>query len=253
MCLATQRLMTTWMSLATQRRETEGTRDEFGSMEIGDAKDVCGRGERVPDARAAQEARSQMLSEQEKLRDMSDEALAQHLQSLVEEKTVPKHHTRRNVGSAPRSLLLGLYTKRGMGLAKQTTKQAILLAALHELASRRPEPHCRHGYTAIMINCNEALARHRDEYNHGVNYLYGLESDGVGGELWLALDPEEAPARIHPPQEYPIDCDWMVQLNPRRDLLSHELLTVCTAKEARLCAVEKEMPQGSRFASGSQG
>eukprot|EP00971_Amphidinium_carterae_P340086 6478262-Amphidinium_carterae.1 len=234
-------------------RETDDIRDEFGRAENDGAKDVCGREERVPDARSTDLARRQVLSERKRVRGVSNEELTQHLQVLVAEKTVPRHHTRRNVGSAPRSLLLGLYTKRGLGIAKQTIRHAPLLAALHELASRRPEPHCRHGYAAIMINCNEALARHRDEYNHGLNYLYGLETDGVGGELWLALDPEEPPARIHPPQEYPIDCDWRVQLDPRRDLVTQELLTVCTAREAHLCAAEKEMPKSSRFASGSLG
>eukprot|EP00971_Amphidinium_carterae_P240838 4781184-Amphidinium_carterae.1 len=160
--------------------------------------------------------------------------------SLVEERGVQKNFTRRNVGNQPRSALLGLYTKRGLGIGKQTLFRLPLLAAIHELARRRLPQHRGHGYTSVMVNDNTALARHRDEYNFGVNYLYGVDTKGQGGELWLSLEPDELPSRVHAADEFELDCDWHGAIEADKLLATGEKAKVATAREAGLCKVERD-------------
>eukprot|EP00971_Amphidinium_carterae_P294929 5856312-Amphidinium_carterae.2 len=182
----------------------------------------------------------------------SDSEVTRHLAMLVAEKVVAKHRTRKTVGESPRSVLLGLYTKRGLGVGKETWKRLQLLAAIHEWAARRPPPHADHGYVSIMLNCNDSLPRHRDEYNFGVNYVYALEVPGEGGQLWLLLDDQEMPLRVHTPTEFPTDRDWQVLPDPRTDLCSGRALQVATAADAGLCSVESEQG-GVRFSHSTLG
>eukprot|EP00971_Amphidinium_carterae_P236340 4690097-Amphidinium_carterae.1 len=183
---------------------------------------------RCPSDSTLATAAANILAARAEMKTWSGETLRAHLKKLLLERSVPRHHSRRNVGKAPRSILFGLYTRRGLGIGKETVQRLELLAALHELASRRPAPHDKHGYVAIMLNCNDSLSRHRDEFNWGLNYIYGLHVGGQslaesatpvsGGELWVSLDPEEPPARIHAAGEFPIDEDWHCSIDIMRNL-----------------------------------
>eukprot|EP00971_Amphidinium_carterae_P082229 1626234-Amphidinium_carterae.1 len=147
--------------------------------------------------------------------------------------------------------LLGLYTKRGLGIGKQTLPRLSLLAAIHELARRRPPEHCGHGYTSVMVNDNTALARHRDEYNFGVNYLYGVDTKGQGGELWLSLEPDEQPRRVHAAAEFDLDNDWHGSIQADTCLATGSKARVASAEEAGLCSIERG--QASTFSPKTQG
>eukprot|EP00971_Amphidinium_carterae_P335336 6471158-Amphidinium_carterae.2 len=193
---------------------------------------------RIPSGECLREASATLLAERKIVEKMTDAELDERILQLVQEKAVPKHYTRKNVGAAPKSVLLGLYTKRGLGLGVQTTCRLPLLAAVHELARRRPGCHAAHGYTSVMVNDNTALARHRDQYNFGVNYLYGVSTNGTGGQLWLSLEPEEHPLRVHPPLEYCIDHDWQGAVDAETRLGSGEKVPVASAQDAGLCLLE---------------
>eukprot|EP00971_Amphidinium_carterae_P348686 6490624-Amphidinium_carterae.1 len=148
----------------------------------------------------------------------------------LSERAIPKNYTRRNVGSSPKSVLLGLYTKRGLGIGKETWRWVPLLCGIHELASRRPHPHCEHGYVSVMVNANASLSRHRDEYNLGLNYIYALPTRGRGGELWLSKDADDGPPRIHPPGEFELDRDWLVTASLEHGLDGTELRSATAAQ-----------------------
>eukprot|EP00971_Amphidinium_carterae_P340187 6478394-Amphidinium_carterae.1 len=62
------------------------------------------------------------------------------VERLVQEMIVPMHFSRTNIQQeeAPRSMLLGAYTRRGVGVARKTQKRSPLVAAIHELAKFRP-------------------------------------------------------------------------------------------------------------------
>eukprot|EP00971_Amphidinium_carterae_P009189 181158-Amphidinium_carterae.2 len=177
---------------------------------------------------------------------MSDAELVTHLGGLLSARGVPKNFTRKNVGAAPKSLLLGLFTRRGLGIGKGTWARLPLLCAVHELAVRRKSPHCSHGYASIMVNANASLGRHRDEFNTGLNFVFGLPAEGQGGELWLSLDPDDGPSRIHPVGELPLDRDWCSVASTSHDL-EGSALKIVSAGAAHLCAVEKEAAQAGQF------
>eukprot|EP00971_Amphidinium_carterae_P128149 2538554-Amphidinium_carterae.3 len=170
---------------------------------------------------------------------MSDEQLLGHLRGLMMEKRAPFNSARQNVGIAPKSILLGLYTKRGLGVGKHTFRWLDVMIAAQEWATRRPGPHAGHGYTSIMINANPSLDSRQAEGNWGLNYVYGLPAKGTGGHLWLALDAECQPSRVHPAGDFPIDTDWLVSASPTRGL-NGDILRRITAKQAGLCQVEGE-------------
>eukprot|EP00971_Amphidinium_carterae_P326868 6457922-Amphidinium_carterae.2 len=98
-----------------------------------------------------------------------------------------------------------------------------LLAAIHELASRRPEGQSSTAFMDTSPSCSiamtvDSLARHRDEYNNSLNNIYGLPVLGTGGEVWISLDLDEKPDRVHPLDEFPVDCDWDVAIDVYKDL-----------------------------------
>eukprot|EP00971_Amphidinium_carterae_P324937 6454969-Amphidinium_carterae.2 len=85
----------------------------------------------------------------------------------------------------PRSLLLGLYTKMGLGIATQTGKKKWqrILTLIHLIADHRP-PNQRSPYAAVMVNCNTRVPVHADKANTGESSLIsmGLHRDG---HLWV--------------------------------------------------------------------
>eukprot|EP00971_Amphidinium_carterae_P207787 4123158-Amphidinium_carterae.2 len=85
----------------------------------------------------------------------------------------------------PRSCLLGLYTKMGLGIATQTERKkwVRVLALIHSIALHRPKSH-RVPYAAIMLNCNTKVPVHADAANTGRSSLLSLGCH-QGGELWM--------------------------------------------------------------------
>eukprot|EP00971_Amphidinium_carterae_P018279 360540-Amphidinium_carterae.1 len=200
--------------------------------------------DRLPSDQEITEVGAEMSRLRKEVSVMSDVELLEHLRGLLSAHSVPKNFTRKNVGVAPKSLLLGLFTKRGLGIGKGTWTRLPLLCAIHELAARRKSPHCSHGYASIMVNANASLGRHRDEFNLGLNFVFGMPAAGRGGDLWISLDPDDGPSRVHPVGELPLDRDWCSVAS-----ISHELdgsaLKIISAGNAHLCAVEKESAQAN--------
>eukprot|EP00971_Amphidinium_carterae_P292646 5809706-Amphidinium_carterae.1 len=85
----------------------------------------------------------------------------------------------------PRSCLLGLYTKMGLGLSTQTTREKWRkgLGLIHALAMHRPEGE-RDAYAAVMVNCNNEVSVHSDKANTGMSSLLSLGSHREGS-LWV--------------------------------------------------------------------
>eukprot|EP00971_Amphidinium_carterae_P134530 2666108-Amphidinium_carterae.1 len=105
--------------------------------------------------------------------------------------------TNREQDEAPRSVLLGAYTRGGVGIARKTLKRASLVSAIHELALHRP---CLTEYVAIMVNEHTSLAVHKD-LNLGTSWICAL-GEFTGGRLW---QPDERNGVYSPPGLVPAD------------------------------------------------
>ena len=76
-------------------------------------------------------------------------------------------------GKPLRSLLLGAYTKRGMGVSAATRKYAeTLLPLIHRVAATRP--NCA-PYSAVQVNeyVQSGCPTHRDRFNSGESWVLG--------------------------------------------------------------------------------
>eukprot|EP00971_Amphidinium_carterae_P114222 2263270-Amphidinium_carterae.4 len=121
---------------------------------------------------------------------------------------IPKNAGRTNLESRPRSLLLGLFTRRGMGLSKGTLKHLRLLGLVHALARRRPQGGSEHPYCAVMVNrldAGQKLDMHMDEYNSFLNWIMPLANNFEGGQLWVQSG--EPSDYVHRAGESPLDED----------------------------------------------
>eukprot|EP00971_Amphidinium_carterae_P016430 324473-Amphidinium_carterae.3 len=102
---------------------------------------------------------------------MLEEAIVDYFSKRV----VPLNRKRENLrdhgdGSYSRSLLLGLYTVRGVGLSRATHAHPDLLKLCHRLAAQRPVD-LRTQYLSIMVNENPHVPYHKDANNEGPSWL----------------------------------------------------------------------------------
>eukprot|EP00971_Amphidinium_carterae_P319445 6348733-Amphidinium_carterae.1 len=117
-------------------------------------------------------------------------------------RVVPKNRKRGNIAiggddkpTYARSMLLGLYTVRGMGISRLTRSHPALLQLCHRIASARSPMSCFR-YAAIMVNGNEVVPLHADLHNEGCNCLRAI-GEFDGGVFWQP-QLEHAPAELPP-------------------------------------------------------
>eukprot|EP00971_Amphidinium_carterae_P349606 6491104-Amphidinium_carterae.1 len=118
------------------------------------------------------------------------DTVAAELEELLGETTVPRAHTRynlRNNGVVSRSVLLGAYCRRGLGVtnASRKGKWSRALYLIHELAKRRGGERAGQRYLSIQVNSYEggcSVPRHRDMYNEGLSDVY-VCGQFEGGDL----------------------------------------------------------------------
>eukprot|EP00971_Amphidinium_carterae_P339491 6477327-Amphidinium_carterae.2 len=99
-----------------------------------------------------------------------------------EHRVVPKNagRTKLHAGDAsdaPRSLLLGLFTSRGMGISKATRGHPKLVALVHSLGKLRPAGLASMGYFSVMLNVIPAHGEtpwHTDDRNTGLNIVHPI-------------------------------------------------------------------------------
>eukprot|EP00971_Amphidinium_carterae_P090645 1794258-Amphidinium_carterae.2 len=107
-------------------------------------------------------------------------------------RVVPLNHKRENLrgemgeGTYARSLLLGLFTVRGTGLAKATRSHADLVRLCHLLGRKRPHT-MQFQYMSIMVNENLAVPYHVDANNVGASCLRSF-GDFTGGAFYQTSD-----------------------------------------------------------------
>eukprot|EP00971_Amphidinium_carterae_P332662 6466912-Amphidinium_carterae.1 len=106
--------------------------------------------------------------------------IADSIESYLLVHGVPSTASRTNLGGRVNSMLLGLYTRRGMGVTKRTNVFP-LLEELHALAKTCSIPP---SYTSIAINVmnDTEVPQHRDSNNMGVSTVYVCGQFG-GGEF----------------------------------------------------------------------
>eukprot|EP00971_Amphidinium_carterae_P040338 791763-Amphidinium_carterae.2 len=137
-----------------------------------------------------------------------------------ESRVVPRNAGRTNLKSdacaeAPRSLLLGLFTSRGLGVTRSTRAHPKLVALVHELGRLRPPSLNGLGYWSVMINdvaCGGQTPWHTDDRNAGLNIVHPLSVSAVatGGSLVVkSLDGSSS-------ETYPLSVDQWICFNPRR-------------------------------------
>eukprot|EP00971_Amphidinium_carterae_P352884 6492761-Amphidinium_carterae.3 len=139
---------------------------------------------------------------------LCDADLMQLLLQECETTSIPRNAGRTNILDRPRSLLLGLYTRRGLGISRGTSRNLTLLSLIHTLASRRPHGGSAHPYCAVMLTRLEegqGLSSHRDEYNSLLNWVLPLCSNSCGGEVWL--ETGQPTDYVHRAQEADLDTD----------------------------------------------
>eukprot|EP00971_Amphidinium_carterae_P253354 5030220-Amphidinium_carterae.1 len=105
---------------------------------------------------------------------------------------VPKtDRTNLKLGKAeesPQSLLLGLHTKRGMGITTQTTTQKgrELLQTIQEMAKLRPTPQ---PFLAVQVNVlkeGKMVDTHLNAFNHTACPTWTISmGEFQGGNLWV--------------------------------------------------------------------
>eukprot|EP00971_Amphidinium_carterae_P351160 6491948-Amphidinium_carterae.1 len=119
------------------------------------------------------------------------DAVAAELEEWLSAATVPKAHTRYNLrqdGMVSRSVLLGAYCRRGIGVTNATRKGkwARALELIHELAKRRVGERSNQRYLSIQVNSydsGESVPRHRDKFNEGLSDIY-VCGQFEGGDLY---------------------------------------------------------------------
>eukprot|EP00971_Amphidinium_carterae_P163230 3236298-Amphidinium_carterae.1 len=95
--------------------------------------------------------------------------LCRSLHSLVAQQTLPKMRSRTNVflgNERDRGILLGVYTRRGVGITNRTHRDSDLLELIHTIASLRADPT---PYTSVYIGLSSGLPLHQDSNNFGHN------------------------------------------------------------------------------------
>ena len=111
---------------------------------------------------------------------------------------VPRHYSRTNLkGTAPRSILLGAYTRRGSGITKATQRLERFLPGIHAIARLRPQLT---EYMSIMLNEvveSSGLSIHRDLNNAPVESWLISCGQHEGGLLWV----EDEKGMEPPPRE----------------------------------------------------
>eukprot|EP00971_Amphidinium_carterae_P345213 6486040-Amphidinium_carterae.3 len=130
-------------------------------------------------------------------------AVASELLAVLRARQVPMNG-RSNAGKA-RSVLCGLYTRRGMGIGKSIGQMAKAVGLIHRLAQFRPGEGATHPYTSIMINHTPCLDVHRDDYNATLNWVFVLDAQQSGGALWV--DACSTLKRVRAPGELELDSD----------------------------------------------
>eukprot|EP00971_Amphidinium_carterae_P007499 148835-Amphidinium_carterae.1 len=107
-------------------------------------------------------------------------------------RVVPVNRKRENLrgergeGTYARSLLRGLFTVRGTGLAKATRSHSDLVRLCHLLGRKRPHA-MQFQYMSIMVNDNLVVPYHVDANNVGASCLRSL-GDFVGGDFYQTSD-----------------------------------------------------------------
>eukprot|EP00971_Amphidinium_carterae_P170299 3374184-Amphidinium_carterae.1 len=84
--------------------------------------------------------------------------------ALLEGTTILLAQQRTNIWdevNPPRSMLLGAYTSRSVGISTHTDKHHRLTKILNHLSSFKPKS-MRHGYCAIAVNQYKTLKLHKD-------------------------------------------------------------------------------------------
>eukprot|EP00971_Amphidinium_carterae_P040424 793344-Amphidinium_carterae.2 len=127
------------------------------------------------------------------------DAISAELEEWLGETTVPKAHTRYNLqqnGVVSRSVLLGAYCRRGLGVTNATSKGkwSRALELIHELARRREGERCNKRYLSIQVNSYDSgtcVPRHRDKYNEGLSDIY-VCGQFEGGELYCGGERVDA-------------------------------------------------------------
>eukprot|EP00971_Amphidinium_carterae_P233387 4632065-Amphidinium_carterae.2 len=119
-----------------------------------------------------------------------------------EHRVVPRNAGRTNLVQegadhvVPRSLLLGLFTCRGLGITRATRVHPKLVSLVHALASWRPVELAGLGYWSAMINEvpeGSETPWHSDERNTGVNIVHPLSAGATcaGGALVVDVGPSD--------------------------------------------------------------
>eukprot|EP00971_Amphidinium_carterae_P097772 1934644-Amphidinium_carterae.1 len=119
------------------------------------------------------------------------DTVAAELEEWLMGTTVPKAHTRYNLcqnGVAARSVLLGAYCQRGLGVTRATEKGkwSRALELIHELAKRRTGERFNKSYLSIQVNSYDSgpgVPKHRDKNNEGLSDIY-VCGQFEGGELY---------------------------------------------------------------------
>eukprot|EP00971_Amphidinium_carterae_P149563 2965545-Amphidinium_carterae.3 len=127
-------------------------------------------------------------------------ALMNRILQRLEKTDMPRAHGRfkdlHNV-KYPRSILLGLYTKRRVGIARHTASHVDLMNDIHELARHRPSLM---DYTAITLikSCEgESVRPHCDRFNLGESSVISI-GNFSGGQLWTESKNGTTPAPSTP-------------------------------------------------------
>eukprot|EP00971_Amphidinium_carterae_P003754 74326-Amphidinium_carterae.1 len=156
-----------------------------------------------------------------------EEVLTQRIvqNDLIEDSSsVPATASRTNLGKDKRvkSLLLGLYTRRGIGITRKT-RNFPLLHELHELAKTCEIPPL---YTSITINVmtDECVREHRDMNNVGESTAYVCGSF-TGGAL------RQGSERVHVKQGW---CKFQGQIPHEVEHVHGTRTSIVLSKQAPL-------------------
>eukprot|EP00971_Amphidinium_carterae_P114424 2267296-Amphidinium_carterae.1 len=136
----------------------------------------------------------------------------QHCQARLLKHALPLAHNRTNVTDEStgqghlRSLTVGAYTTRGVGVTQATLTQVGLVTCLHALAATQPEK-LRLPYLTCTVSSGQA-SLHTDDHNEGQSLTIAL-GDFTGGQLeiggtsvdtnhhWCRFEPK-VPHRVLP-------------------------------------------------------
>eukprot|EP00971_Amphidinium_carterae_P337366 6474133-Amphidinium_carterae.2 len=125
------------------------------------------------------------------------EEIQVRIQQHFQKHGVPMTSSRTNIGQGVRSMLLGLFTRRGVGVTRKTYTCPVL-EDIHGLARTCDE---QIGYVAISVNVitDSCVPEHRDSNNMGPSYVY-VCGDFTGGEFVqgeVCLDVKRGWFRFH--------------------------------------------------------